>query len=77
MNEAGKKPTVFISYSHKDKDWKDRLISHLGVLSEQGLLSFWDDRQIGVGEDWYEKIQEAMNDARVAVNFHLARMRDG
>ena len=23
------KPTVFISYSHKDEEWKDRLVSHL------------------------------------------------
>src|SRR6266853_6779550 len=64
---AEKKSTVFISYSHKDEEWKDRLMSHLGVLSEQGLLSFWEDRQIGAGEDWYEKIQGAMNAASVAI----------
>ena len=32
------KPTVFISYSHKDEDWKNRLVTHLGVLRHQGLL---------------------------------------
>ncbi len=61
------KPTVFISYSHKDEVWKDRLVSQLGVLSEQGLLTFWDDCQIGVGEDWYKEIQDAMNAANVAL----------
>jgi tetratricopeptide (TPR) repeat protein len=60
-------PTVFISYSHKDEVWKDRLLDHLGVLREQGLLDLWDDRQIGAGEDWYQKIQNAMNAASVAV----------
>ena len=60
-------PTVFISYSHKDKDWKDRLVDHLGVLQEQGLLNLWEDRQIGAGEDWYQKIQAAMNAANVAI----------
>ncbi len=61
------KPTVFISYSHMDEDWKDRLVSHLGVLQHEGLLDLWDDRRIGGGEDWYEKIQEAMTKASVAI----------
>jgi len=61
------KPTVFISYSHKDEEWKDRLVTHLGVLQSQGLLDLWDDRRIGAGEDWYQEIQEAMAAASVAV----------
>lgn len=61
------KPTVFISYSHKDEVWKDRLMAHLAVLSERGLLSLWDDRQIGAGEDWYDKIKGAINAASVAI----------
>jgi len=58
---------VFISYSRKDEIWKDRLMAHLRVLSKHGLLSLWDDRQIGAGEDWYEKIESAMNAASVAI----------
>ncbi|MBM3235730.1 toll/interleukin-1 receptor domain-containing protein [Candidatus Poribacteria bacterium] len=61
------KPTVFISYSHKDEDWKDRLVTQLGVLKEEGILDLWDDRRIEAGEDWYQKIQEAMNAASVAI----------
>lgn len=61
------KPTVFVSYSHKDEVWKDRLEAQLGVLKEHGLLSFWDDRQIGAGENWYDKIEDAMNAASVAI----------
>ncbi|HLL72094.1 MAG TPA: toll/interleukin-1 receptor domain-containing protein [Pyrinomonadaceae bacterium] len=64
---AATKPTVFISYSHKDEEWKDRLVTHLGVLQEQDLLTLWEDRQIGAGEDWEQKIQDAMNAAHVAV----------
>ena len=60
-------PTVFISYSHKDEDWKDRLVTHLGVLQREALLDLWDDRRIGAGEDWYLEIQNAMNAASVAV----------
>jgi len=61
------KPTVFISYSHEDEEWKDRLVTHLGVLERQGILDLWDDRRIGAGEDWYEEIQEAINRASVAI----------
>jgi tetratricopeptide (TPR) repeat protein len=61
------KPTVFISYSHKDEEWKDRLVTHLGVLEHQGILDLWDDRRIGAGEDWYQDIQAAMDRVSVAV----------
>ncbi|MCZ7361108.1 MAG: toll/interleukin-1 receptor domain-containing protein, partial [Candidatus Methanoperedens sp.] len=60
-------PSVFISYSHKDEIWKDRLVTHLGVLEQEGLLDLWDDRRIGAGEDWEREIQKAMAKASVAV----------
>ena len=60
-------PTVFISYSHKDEAWKDRLVTHLGVLQQEGLLDLWDDRRIGAGENWYQKIEEAIAKSSVAV----------
>jgi len=61
------RPTVFVSYSHKDEEWKDRLVTHLGVLQSQGLLDLWDDRRISAGEDWHQEIQEAMAAASVAI----------
>ncbi len=64
---AEEKPTVFISYSHKDEDWKDRLVTHLGVLRAQGLIDIWEDRQIEAGADWHKNIQDAMNVASIAV----------
>lgn len=60
-------PTVFISYSHNDEIWKDRLLEHLGALVEEGHLQTWDDRDIGAGDEWFEAIQSAMKTARVAV----------
>ena len=61
------KPTIFISYSHLDEDWKDRVLRHLGVSQKQGHLELWHDRLIGAGEDWERQIQDAMNAASVAV----------
>lgn len=60
-------PSVFISYSHKDEAWKDRLMTHLGVLQREGLLDTWDDRRIGAGANWYEAIQQAIERASVAI----------
>lgn len=45
MNE----PTVFISYSHKDEIWKDRLKPHLIMLEKANIeITIWDDRKIDV-----------------------------
>lgn len=56
---------VFISYSHDDEAWKDRLVAQLGVLQQQHLLETWDDRQIAAGDNWQPHIELAM--AQVAV----------
>jgi tetratricopeptide (TPR) repeat protein len=61
------KPTIFISYSHKDEAWKDRLVTHLRGLGHQGSLDAWDDRRIEGGQDWHQEIQDAMSAASVAL----------
>lgn len=58
---------VFISYSHKDENWKDRLMPHLRTLEQQGDIVLWDDRKIGGGEDWYPAIENELQDAAVAI----------
>ena len=60
-------PTVFISYSHKDERWKDKLLPHFKQLEKLGALRVWDDRQIRVGDNWYGRIQQVLNETRFAV----------
>jgi tetratricopeptide (TPR) repeat protein len=60
-------PTVFISYSHLDEEWKDRVLRHLSILQQENRLDLWDDRRIEAGEEWYSKILEAINAASVAI----------
>jgi tetratricopeptide (TPR) repeat protein len=60
-------PSIFISYSHKDEEWKDRLVTHLGVLVNEGILDVWEDRQIEAGDDWKPEIENALNKAAVAI----------
>ncbi|HEV7669914.1 MAG TPA: tetratricopeptide repeat protein [Thermoanaerobaculia bacterium] len=61
------KPKVFISYSHLDRAWKDRLVKHLQVLVREERLDLWDDSRIPAGADWLAEIQEAIQSAEVAV----------
>ena len=58
---------IFISYSHEDEKWKERLVKHLKVLELEGYYSVWEDRQIEAGSDWLAEIEEALNRAQVAI----------
>jgi len=60
-------PSVFVSYSHKDEIWKDRLKPHLRMLEQADKLTIWDDRDIDAGATWYDEIKKAMEDAEVAL----------
>ncbi len=60
-------PTVFISYSHEDEAWKDRLRPQLKALEQAGLIAVWDDRRIDPGGKWYDEINDVMDRAKVAV----------
>ena len=33
--------SIFYSYSHKDKGYRDKLKTHLSVMRRQGLISEW------------------------------------
>ena len=43
---------VFISYSHKDEEYKNQLIAHLSGLVRNKIIHLWDDRQIKIGDSW-------------------------
>ena len=58
---------VFISYSHADKEWLDRLRRHLKPLVREGNLDCWDDTHIRPGDDWKQEIRNALDTAQVAV----------
>ncbi len=68
MADSGNHPKrIFISYSHQDEAWKERLHTHLKVLEQQNLLAVWEDRQIAAGNDWFPEIEQALNSSQVAI----------
>jgi hypothetical protein len=59
-----KVPTkIFISYSHKDENFKSDLVDHLSVLRRQGLIDAWQDRDIDAGDEWSEEIFKSLEAA--------------
>jgi small GTP-binding protein len=58
---------IFISYSHKDEEFKDELVTMLKGLQRQGIIDAWQDRRIEEGDEWYQAIQDAMNDCELAI----------
>ena len=47
---------VFISYSYKDKRWRDDLDTHLKPFLRDGSIKSWSDREIKPGLEWFEAI---------------------
>jgi hypothetical protein len=58
---------IFVSYSHHDDQWLERLQVHLRPLARQGGIDLWDDTRIRAGDEWRREIEEAIEVCRVAV----------
>ena len=60
---------VFVCYAREDRKWKERLVTFLDVMSHAKRFKFgaWDDSKIGLGQDWQENIDAAIEKASVAV----------
>jgi hypothetical protein len=58
---------VFVSYSHADAAWLERLKVHLRPLVRRGTLNLWDDTRISPGQAWQAEVAGALAQARVAV----------
>ncbi|MDI9395019.1 MAG: TIR domain-containing protein [Euryarchaeota archaeon] len=58
---------VFISYSHEDEEWKERLLENLKILIDKKIIECWHDDDIHGRENSSEKIFDAINDSKIAI----------
>lgn len=58
---------VFISYSHKDEDWRNALVAHLKPLERSGLISVWHDRQLLGGDRFDDVIDDKLEAADLVI----------
>ena len=67
MANQKEEPVVFVSYSLKEEEEKNQLLSHLGVLRAVGLIELWSDDRILAGAARKWAISKAISDASVAI----------
>ncbi len=56
---------IFISYSHRDEEFKDDLQIGLATLKNNGHIAAWDDRAIMAGDEWDHEIKDALYKADI------------
>lgn len=56
---------IFYCYAHEDRDLRDRIDKHLGVLKRSGQVVVWYDREIQAGMEWEREIERRLNTAHI------------
>jgi len=62
-----KRTNVFVSYSHEDRNWLDRVMTHVKPLVHDGTIDVWADTRITPGSEWLAEIRNALASAKVAI----------
>ena len=61
-------PKIFISYSHKDEEYKDELKKHLMILFNIWKAGqIWDDRALEAGKDYNIQINKEIEEADIHI----------
>ena len=56
---------VFMTYSHKDTEAKNELITRLSVLIRENRVTIWHDNEILAGDIWREAISTNLTDSDI------------
>ena len=58
---------TFVSYSHTDEVWCQRLLIHLKPYTRDNPVILWSDQRIRAGERWRQEIAAAIEQSQAAV----------
>lgn len=58
---------IFISYSHQDRAWLDRLHTFLKPLVHSTPVNLWDDTKIDPGSNWQKEIEDVLDVSQIAI----------
>lgn len=61
------KHKIFISYSHDDNKWFQRLKIHLAGLMRFYDIEEWDDQKLISSDEWEKEISKALQQATIAI----------
>lgn len=67
MNTNIKKINVFISYSHKNMKYKEKLLISLEALKQSYNIEAWHDGMIDAGGNIDDSVKKAMNNANIVL----------
>lgn len=58
---------IFISYSHKDSDYKIELLNHLSPLVRLDEIKVWQDGELVPGQNWESEIMERLKESDIVL----------
>ncbi|MDQ1142427.1 toll/interleukin-1 receptor domain-containing protein [Pedobacter agri] len=59
---------AFISYSHKDVGYLDKLTVHLAQIKREGLITEWTDQEITAGSSLDDSISTALSSSQLFIS---------
>ena len=65
--EKKKKKSIFVSYSHNDNQFLERLKVHLKPFEKSDQIDLWVDTNIKAGDKWKDKINDALENSVIAI----------
>src|SRR5438105_15474289 len=68
--------SVFISYSHHDRELRGELEKHLSNLRRQKVIASWYDGDISPGTEWESQLSEHLNKDQILLSLISADFMD-
>jgi hypothetical protein len=66
-SETVRPVSVFISYSHRDDQFRAELDNHLKLLHRVQLIDIWHDRRITPGNEWQSEVDTDLENAELVL----------